>query len=662
MTYALGIDLGTTYTAAATARNGRAEVVALGYRATSVPTVVFLRDDGRFLVGDAAERRAAHDAGRVAREFKRRVGDPTPLLLGGSPVAVDRCLAEVLRWVVTTVSETEGGLPDAVTVTHPANWGEFKRDVLREALRMVELPGARLLAEPVAAATWYAHAERLAPGNTIAVYDLGGGTFDAAVLRRRADGEFESLGRAEGIERLGGIDVDEAVFGHVIRALGIEPAALAAAADDPAVMTAASQLRRACVEAKEALSSETSVTIPAWLAGVNHEVLLQRTELEDLVGPLLRSTVEALDRVVASAGLRPDDLHSVLLVGGSSRIPLISRLVSAGLGRPVAVDAHPKHPVALGAALDAGAHVAPRPAQPTPAPIAAPVGPGGAPADAVPAGSGRPGPGRRAGMLPPPPPPRRPGANGTATATPQDAPAIRTLPPLPPIAPMAPDKSSRRLLMFASLATPVALVLVILLNVMQNQDRLDGNAGTTGSTLATGPGVTSPLGTPATEPSDDGDGSTNFFNDPGPVLAAFAGIHGETPPRVLDVRLYLDYAYMSAQSLEEPTFADEYRYGEGQVSGPEPSPITPEPLEPELFALSDIDPAVIPGLTQQAFSNCTSEGLELTHVLIERDTDGNFDDQRRPLIHVYMGHPVRSGPGGYVTYAPDGTQLADYCD
>jgi molecular chaperone DnaK (HSP70) len=107
MTYALGIDIGTTYTAAAVARGGRSEIVALGCRATSVPTVVYLGEDAKFLVGEAAERRAATSPDRVAREFKRRVGDPTPLLLGGSPIAVDRCLAEVVRWVVRTVSETE---------------------------------------------------------------------------------------------------------------------------------------------------------------------------------------------------------------------------------------------------------------------------------------------------------------------------------------------------------------------------------------------------------------------------------------------------------------------------------------------------------------------------------------------------------------------------
>ena len=364
MTYALGIDIGTTYTAAAVARNGRAEVVALGYRATSVPTVVCLAEDGRFLVGDAAERRAATSPDRVAREFKRRVGDPTPLLLGGSPIAVDRCLAEVLRWVVAGVAETEGRRPDAVTVTHPANWGEFKRDVLRQALRWVDLPGTDLLAEPVAAATWYAQAERLAPGSTVAVYDLGGGTFDAAVLRRRPDGLFENLGRAEGIERLGGIDIDQAIFGYVVRTAGPQLAGLLQVgpehdglAEDPAMVAATANLRRACVEAKEGLSVETSVTIPVWFPNLNHNVLLRRSELEELVWPLLAPTIDALVRTVHTAGLQPDDLDAVLLVGGSSRVPLVARQVSAGLGRPVVVDAHPKHPVAMGAALDAAARV-----------------------------------------------------------------------------------------------------------------------------------------------------------------------------------------------------------------------------------------------------------------------------------------------------------------
>jgi actin-like ATPase involved in cell morphogenesis len=664
MSYALGIDLGTTYTAAATARNGRAEVTALGYRATSVPSVVFLTADGRFLVGDAAERRAAHEPDRVAREFKRRVGDPTPLLLGGAPIPVDRCLAEVLRWVVATIGETEGAPPSAVTVTHPANWGEFKRDVLREALRLVDVPNPRLLAEPVAAATWYAQAERLAPGQTIAVYDLGGGTFDATVLRRRADGRFESLGRAEGIERLGGIDVDEAVLGHVLRALGQDASVLDHGADDPALMTAFAQLRRACVEAKEALSSETSVAIPVWFRGVHREVLLQRAELEELVGPLLRPTVEALARVVASAGLQPGDLDAVLLVGGSSRIPMIARQVETGLGRPVVVDAHPKHPVALGAALDAGVHAASL-ARATPPPppgavaptasLAPPVVPSIAPQRPTPpppGPAGAPGSGRIATA--PPPPFRSP-------AVAHDATPVRALPPLPVASPGGDiDRSSRRVLMAASLATPIVLVLAIVLYVLQSPGEpaatsTDGGPGSsevTGSTSEGGPTTAST--TTTTVPVGG-----SLLADPTPALDGFASIYES--PRVRAITLHPDLATAEVQVQGQPTYLDRYTWREGNVEGPEPLQLLDmevEELEGKLFSLSEIDPAVIAPTTQNMLQNCPGEGLELTHVIIERDLV--FDEQGRVLMLVYASNPVRGG-GGYIAYTLDGTLVRNAC-
>ena len=634
MTYVLGIDLGTTYTAAATARDGRAEVAALGYRATSVPSVVLLTADGRFLVGDAAERRGAHEPDRVARGFKRRVGDPTPLLLGGAPIAVDRCLAEMLRWVVTTISETEGGAPAAVTVTHPANWGEFKRDILREALRLVEIPTPRLLPEPVAAATWYAQAERLAPGQTVAVYDLGGGTFDAAVLRQRVDGRFESLGRPEGIERLGGVDVDEAVVGHVLRALGADRAALDRGAVDGAATTAIAQLRRACVEAKEALSWETAVAIPVWLRGEQREVLLQRTELEELVGPLLRPTVEALARVVASAGLRPDDLDAVLLVGGSSRIPLIARQVSAGLGRPVVVDAHPKHPVALGAALDADARLATLPASPGARP-----------------------------PVPPPPPPR----TGPAGPPPpvHDALQHRPLPPLPPSGPQGDiDASSRRILVIAALATPIVLAVFLLVAVFQDRSPgagttlTDDSPGTTPTVDRAGEGE--PTTTTAVTDGSTSTGPVDLLADASPALGGFAAIH-ETTPRVRSLVLYPDSATVEVQVPTEPTYVDEYRWSEGDVTGPEPLQLLDmetEELERKLFDLSEVDPAVVAAAAQQMLANCPGDGLELTHVIIERDLLP--DEQNRVLMLVYASNPVRGG-GGYISFSLDGAMVRNAC-
>ena len=144
-------------------------------------------------------------------------------------------------------------------MTHPANWGEFKRDLLRQALRHGRPARRRLLTEPEAAAIHYARPSGWRPAPTVAVYDLGGGTFDAAVLRRTARRAVrDRWAEPEGIERLGGIDFDEAVFDHVL------PARVADARrprstpdDDPALSAAAARLRRDCVEAKEALSAET---------------------------------------------------------------------------------------------------------------------------------------------------------------------------------------------------------------------------------------------------------------------------------------------------------------------------------------------------------------------------------------------------------------------
>ena len=187
----------------------------------------------------------------------------------------------------------------------------------------------------------------------VAVYDLGGGTFDAAVLRKEADGGFTLLGTPDGIERLGGIDFDAAVFAHVTQTLegvieDLDP-------DDEAAVSAVARLRQECTQAKEALSSDTEATIPVLLPNTQADVRITREQFEEMIRPTLAETVTAMERTMRSAHLSGSDIDHVLLVGGSSRIPLVGQLVSAGLGRPVAIDAHPKHAIALGAA-----HVAAR--------------------------------------------------------------------------------------------------------------------------------------------------------------------------------------------------------------------------------------------------------------------------------------------------------------
>jgi len=350
MAYYLGIDLGTTYTAAAIERDGLVEALTLGNRSASVPSVVFLRDDGEILVGEAATRRAMSEPGRVGREFKRRVGDPTPIILGGTPYAAEMLMARVLRWSLDRVQEQQGGPPQALALTHPANWGPYKLDLLAQAVRQVDVDVAMVLPEPVAAATFYASQRRLEPGAVVAVYDLGGGTFDAAMVRRSGAGDgFELIGTPEGIERLGGIDFDEAVFAHVRVALGdalerLDP-------EEPSSVSAMARLRQECIDAKEALSSDTDVSIPVLLPSLQTEVRLTRSEFEDMIRPAINETIVALRRSIRSSGVSNDEISAVLLVGGSSRIPLVAQMVAAELGRPIAIDAHPKDAISFGAAI-----------------------------------------------------------------------------------------------------------------------------------------------------------------------------------------------------------------------------------------------------------------------------------------------------------------------
>ncbi|OJY40692.1 Hsp70 family protein [Pseudonocardia sp. 73-21] len=378
MSYQLGIDLGTTYTAAAVCRSNdrrwvEPEVVTLGTRTATVPSVLFVAPDGSVLVGETAERRAVTDPDRVVREFKRRIGDPTPVMVAGTAWAPEELSARIVRWVVDQVAQREGGAAAGIAVTHPASWGQHKKELLAAALAGQGLT-VTFLAEPQAAALHYSANERIPAGSTIAVYDLGGGTFDAAVVRKAdpasaASGTagFGLLGRPEGLERLGGVDFDEVVFEHVREGM---PAAFTDLDDtDPAVLSAVARLRRDCTEAKEALSADTEVSIPVLMPAARGSVRLHRSEFESMIRPQVEETVTALRTAVRSAGCEPEQLTTVLLVGGSSRIPLVAQLVSEQLGRPVAVDADPKNAIAKGAALA----ISPKPTASWPEVAIAPV-------------------------------------------------------------------------------------------------------------------------------------------------------------------------------------------------------------------------------------------------------------------------------------------------
>ena len=143
MGYRLGVDLGTTFTAAAVGNGEPPSMLGLGDRALQVPSVVFLTEDGEFLIGDAAERRGRTDPARVVREFKRRIGDPVPLLVAGIPFSPQALTARLLAWVVTAAIERMGAEPDELVLTYPANWGGYKRELLSQVIALADIGAAR---------------------------------------------------------------------------------------------------------------------------------------------------------------------------------------------------------------------------------------------------------------------------------------------------------------------------------------------------------------------------------------------------------------------------------------------------------------------------------------------------------------------------------------
>ncbi len=358
MTYWLGIDLGTTYTAAALCRPTVDElethVFPLGSRSAAVPSVLFLAEDGSLVVGEGAQRRALTDPDRVVREFKRRIGDEIPLLVGGVPWPAHELAKVLVHWVWQRVTEREGEPPEGVALTCPASWGPYKISLFEQAEQATRIGGmtwlgsAELLSEPQAAAISYASRERVEVGAHLAVYDLGGGTFDAAVVRKDSPTAFTVLGRPEGIDGLGGVTFDEMLFEHVSAAAGVPLTQIDP--NDPDIVPEVARLRRECTEAKEALSVDTDTTIVVLLGGVRQRVRVTRAEFEEMIRPELERTIEALHGALGSADVGADQVDAILLVGGSSRIPLVSQLISAEFGRAPAIDTDPKTAVAEGAA------------------------------------------------------------------------------------------------------------------------------------------------------------------------------------------------------------------------------------------------------------------------------------------------------------------------
>ncbi|MEX1078307.1 MAG: Hsp70 family protein [Homoserinimonas sp.] len=356
MPYVLGVDIGTRFIAAATARlspDGVRSVpqpLKLGWRSTAIPSTIFLDEEGYILVGESAERHHAERPERVVREFTRRVGDTVPIVVGEQRIAPEEVFAIVARWVVDRAEELEAEQPTAIAVSHPASWGAFRVGSIRNALADVGLAGAILMSEPQAAATHYARQNGAGSGDVVAVYDLGGSTCDLAIATVGDDYACDIRDSTPTLE-FGGTNMDDAVLAHVAASLGMQFEGLDLTDRDTRAGLAA--LRQACTDAKEHLSAHSEALIPVDLPGLHTAVRLVRSEFEGMIHTDIRETVAHISRELESAGVAEDSLAAVVLVGGSSRIPLVAQLISQELDRPIVIDAHPQSSVSFGAAAAA---------------------------------------------------------------------------------------------------------------------------------------------------------------------------------------------------------------------------------------------------------------------------------------------------------------------
>lgn len=328
---ALGIDFGTSHTVAAVRDDAGSSRPLLFDGSPLLPSAVFLDTDGRLLAGGDAVRSARLDPARFEPHPKRRIDDRA-VLLGDRDVPVPELVAAVLRRVAEEARRFAGSVYD-VWLTHPAGWSAPRRQVLVDACRVAGLPTPRLVPEPVAAAAYFTSVLRAAmpPGTALAVYDLGGGTFDAAVVRRVAGG-FQVLAEG-GLPDVGGVDFDQAVVEHLGRSYANARTGLWQGLLSPA--DAGGRRQRALLyddvrAGKEALSRAAAVDVH--LPALDVAAHVTRDELEELIRPELARTVDCLARTVAAAHLSAEDLVGVFLVGGSSRIPLAARLIHHTLG------------------------------------------------------------------------------------------------------------------------------------------------------------------------------------------------------------------------------------------------------------------------------------------------------------------------------------------
>ena len=351
MGYMIGIDLGTTNSCMAYIENGEPVIIPNANGARTTPSVVAITKTGERVVGEAAKRQAAANAGRTIQSIKRQMGSDFRAKIDGHEYSPQEISAMILSKLKTDAESYLGGSVTDAVITVPAYFSDAQRQATKDAGTIAGLNVLRIVNEPTAAALAFGidrHEKQ-----KILVYDLGGGTFDVSVLEI-GDGVIEVLATA-GDTRLGGDDFDKCVTDYLV-----EEFKKAEGVDLSGDKVAMQRLREAAEKAKCDLSGVTStnVNLPYITADANGpkhlDVTLTRAKFNELTHHLVERTMAPVRQALSDAGLSVNDLSKVLLVGGSTRIPAVQEAVKSFTGKEPFKGINPDECVAVGAAIQGG--------------------------------------------------------------------------------------------------------------------------------------------------------------------------------------------------------------------------------------------------------------------------------------------------------------------
>ena len=353
MAKAVGIDLGTTNSVAASLEGGEPTVIPNAEGARTTPSVVAWSRGGEILVGEVAKRQAITNPDRTVRSIKRKMGTDDALDIDGKGWKPQEISARILQKLK---SDAEAYLGDRVTeavVTVPAYFDDAQRQATKEAGQIAGLEVLRIINEPTAAALAYG-LDKSETEQTILVFDLGGGTFDVSLLEL-GEGVFE-VKSTSGNTNLGGDDWDQRVMDHLVKTFKDQNGV-----DLSKDKMAMQRLKEAAEKAKIELSSAQTTTINLPFVTANEqgplhlELTLSRSEFERMTSDLLEACKGPFNQAIRDAGVGVEAIDHVILVGGSTRMPMVRKLVTdlAG-GQEPHQGVNPDEVVAVGAAIQAG--------------------------------------------------------------------------------------------------------------------------------------------------------------------------------------------------------------------------------------------------------------------------------------------------------------------